>query len=117
MILRTKIKYNLVGHMTNYCNEWKRYVSFKEIKYEDFISTIAPIITDAECLQKVDGILGALIYERDNFCKLQTTSGQYIEDIPIVNEYKNILDNIKGINQIVLMGELVGKKIWIYTSF
>ena len=96
--------------MINYANDWKRYVSFKEMKYDDFISLIAQRITDAECLQKVDGALGALIYERGSRCTFQTTGNQYIENLPVLEEYKKILDNIKGINQIVLMGEMVAMK-------
>lgn len=96
--------------MTNYSIDWKKYVSFKEMKYDDFISLIAQRITDAECLQKVDGALGAMIYERGSKCKFQTTGNQFLENLPVLEEYQNILDNIKSINSVVLMGEMVAKR-------
>lgn len=95
--------------MINYPIEWKKYVNFQEIKYDAFISNISDNISSAVVSQKVDGILGALIYERDNRCIFQTTGNQFIKDIPVLDEYKNFLDKKNNINQIVIMGDLVGQ--------
>ena len=57
--------------MKNYSLEWKKYVNFKEISYNDFLVKFHEI-KDAYYLEKIDGMLGALIYIKDKDIFFQT---------------------------------------------
>lgn len=91
--------------MRNYAKEWKDYVRFKESKYNDFIEDHSNIT--GYYLEKIDGMLAMLIYERGKQCIFQTTTGSYISDLPVIGEYYKILNENKKINQIVIAGELI----------
>lgn len=94
--------------ITNYAQEWKKKVNFKEIPYNEFIEKFNDI-HDSFYIQKIDGMLGMLIYEKDKECVFQTTTGFLIRDLPVLSEYK---DHLKffNINKIVIAGELIAKK-------
>ncbi len=95
--------------MKNYSLEWKKYVNFKEISYNDFLVKFHEI-KDAYYLEKIDGMLGALIYIKDKDIFFQTTTGATIRDLPVLNEYKYFLDKNKSINEAIFLGELVAIK-------
>lgn len=93
----------------NYSLDWKSYVNFKELKFDEFI-TISDIISSGFCSQKVDGILGALVYKRGQSTYFQTTGNQFITNIPVISEYERYLNSLKNIDSIVIIGDLVAKK-------
>lgn len=89
--------------MINYAEKWKKKVNLIQSKYNDFISDVK--IKDAFYIQKVDGLLGALIYKNGEIF-LQSITGQIIKNIPLLEECKIIFDS-KKIKDIVLISELV----------
>ena len=95
--------------MKNFALEWKDYIKLKEIPYKDFASTLFSH-GRAYCLEKVDGMLGALVYIRNQEIYFQTTTGGIISDIPVLQEYKLYIDKLNGIDHLVLIGELVAMK-------
>jgi len=57
--------------------------------------------------EKIDGELNTLIYEKETNPYFITKSGVIRNrDYPVLKEYKDILDKIKNINDIVIAGEL-----------
>lgn len=91
--------------MTNYTAEWRDLVKFKEIKYDEFVTTFES--TKAIFSRKVDGMLGAFIYNNE-LQAFQTTTGQLLQNIPVIGEYTSIIKNSnQNINNSVFMGELV----------
>lgn len=91
--------------MKNYALEWKKYVNFKELSYDNFISQNINI-SNAFYLEKIDSMLGMLIYEKGKLPYFQTTTGAIISDLPCLDEYYKILNKEKDINFLVLAGEI-----------
>jgi ATP-dependent DNA ligase len=60
-------------------------------------------------MEKVDGMLGTLIYKQDIEPVFTTTTNKKIYDIPVINEYKNILEAMK-IKEAKIPGELIAIK-------
>jgi ATP-dependent DNA ligase len=89
----------------NYALEWKKFVNFKELKFENFIAEFHS--SHAFYLEKLDGMLGALVFNKGNDPYFQTTTGKEIKDLPLLEEYKSVLNSL-GIKSCVLIGELVG---------
>ena len=92
--------------MKNYAAEWKKDTKLRQISYNDFVSL--DIVT-AVLSQKVDGMLGALVYKENEYSFLQTTSGGSITDIPVITEYEIMFKKL-GIKSAILLGELVARK-------
>jgi ATP-dependent DNA ligase len=90
--------------MINYALEWKKYVNFKELPYNDFISTFSNI--HGYYLEKYDGRLSALVYSKGNRTYLQSTTGIKFYDLPVIDEYDKILNSM-NVENAVLMGELI----------
>lgn len=96
--------------MKNYAEFWKKTSRFKEIPYHTFINNYGNS-KDIWFSQKVDGILAALVYKKDEDCYLITVNGIITRNIPLVEEYKNILQEY---DSAIIIGDLVaikGKKI------
>jgi ATP-dependent DNA ligase len=91
--------------MINFALKWKEECNFKQISYNDFV-TIPD--DNAIFMAKVDGMLGALIFDKDNFF-FQTTTGKSINDIPALYEY-SVLFKKYGITQAIIPGELVAQR-------
>lgn len=91
--------------MKNYALEWKKNINLKQIAYNDFIS-----LPDKSGLyfEKVDGMLGFLVYDNSNLF-FQTTTGKTIENIPALLEYKTLFNKL-GINEAKIAGELAARK-------
>jgi len=68
-------------------------------------------------MEKIDGNLGSLIYKKGHDPFFQTSTGNLITNLPVLEEYKKILDSIKGINSIIIVGDLVGMKKGIILPF
>lgn len=94
--------------MINYSEEWKKYVNFISIDYDTFIDDYKN--KKFFYSNKIDGQLSALVYNRNESCKLLSINNIVIENIPILKEYKYILDKYFMFNNAVLIGELVGVK-------
>lgn len=95
--------------MENYCIAWKKRVNFKEDTYDEFIKD-NPNFQNAFYLQKIDGMLGILIYEKGKECFFQTTTGAEIRNLPVLEDYKNSLSRFNNIQSIKIVGELIAKK-------
>lgn len=91
--------------MINYSIKWKKEKKFIQIPYHDFVTL--PDDT-AVYMAKVDGMLGGLIFDKDNFF-FQTTTAKEIVDIPALYEY-SVLFKKYGITQATIMGELVAQR-------
>lgn len=94
--------------MRNYALEWKKNVNFKQFSYDDFVSKFFNI-TNTFYLEKVDGILGILIYREGKKPFFQLSGGGLISDLPVLYEYEIHLKRLK-IKEAILAGELVGQK-------
>jgi len=94
--------------MKNYALEWKKDVNFKQFSYDDFVSKFFNI-TNTFYLEKVDGILGILIYREGKKPFFQLSGGGLISDLPVLYEYEIHLKRLK-IKEAILAGELVGQK-------
>jgi hypothetical protein len=92
--------------MKNFAIEWKKKVNFRSIGYEDFVSLN---IGKAFYLEKVDGLLGVLIYKEGEKPFFQTTTGKEVTDIPVLDEYERTF-KYKNIKEAMIAGELVGRK-------
>ncbi|MHA1231966.1 MAG: ATP-dependent DNA ligase [Candidatus Helarchaeota archaeon] len=93
--------------MKNYAKIWKKETNFKEISYNDFISKYHDI-SNAYFIQKVDGILGAFIFDPKE-SSMYTVNKIEIKNIPVINELHNKLKS-KGINSAIILGDLVAVK-------
>jgi ATP-dependent DNA ligase len=97
-----------VRNMLNFAAEWKRSVNFKQVEYNDFISKFENV-SDSYFLEKIDGILGALTYV-DGFASFSTVNDIKIDNLPLIDEYKYILQRRGDLRHVVLIGELVAVK-------
>lgn len=95
--------------MKNYCIDWKKRVNFNEMTHSNFIEDYSNI-SNSFYIQKIDGMLCMLIYEKDKECFFQTTTGAIIKDIPVLKEYKESLSRFDNIKSIKIAGELVARK-------
>lgn len=91
--------------MQNYANKWKKDSKFRQITYSDFVSIPDDV---GIYMAKVDGMLGGLIFDKDNFF-FQTTTGKEHVDLPALTEY-SVLFKKYGITQAIVMGELVAQR-------
>lgn len=94
--------------MKNYALEWKKNVNLRDLSYEDFVS-IFHNISNVFFLEKIDGMLGALIYREGKRPFFQLSSGRIISGLPVLYEYETYLKNLK-VKEAVLVGELVAQK-------
>lgn len=95
--------------MENYSSNWKTEVNFKQIDYNDFISEFKESLFYFS--KKVDGRLGCLVFNRKtNECFFLSTNNIKIENIPVLEEYKNILSKENYIESCVIVGELSAVK-------
>lgn len=92
--------------MKNYAIEWKKQSNFKLIAYDDFVSIN---FSKGFYLEKVDGLLGVLIYKQGETPFFQTTTGKYITDIPALSEYEKTFRD-RNITEAIIPGELAGRK-------
>jgi len=92
--------------MKNYSIDWKKSLKLIQIPYDDFVSIN---FLNGIFLEKVDGMLGVLIYKEGSKSYFQTTTGKEIYDIPLIDDYEKIFKS-KGIHEIKVAGELVAKK-------
>lgn len=95
--------------MKNYALEWKKFVNLKELSYDNFIKDFESI-SSAFYLEKIDGMLGMVIYEKGKDIYFQTTTGAIIKDLPVLKEYLQILNKNEKIKSIILAGELIAIK-------
>jgi len=94
--------------MINFAADWKKSVNFKQVEYNDFISKFEKV-PDSYFLEKIDGILGAFTYA-GGFGAFTTVNDIKITGIPVVDEYRAILQRDNEVRHIVLIGELVAVK-------
>lgn len=94
--------------MKNYALEWKKNVNLRNLSYEDFVSKFHNI-SNIFYLEKIDGMLGALIYREGRKPFFQLSSGRVISDLPVLYEYGIYLKKLK-IKEAILIGELVAQK-------
>jgi len=93
--------------MRNYALEWKKNSKFRQVPYEDFVVDFRGV-KDGIFFEKVDGMLGGLIYDgKDAF--FQTTTGKEMRDLPAISEYLAVFKKFK-VKSAKIMGELVAKK-------
>ena len=93
--------------MKNYAFAWKNKINLKQVPYEEFV-TMFPTLSSGIYLEKVDGMLGVVIYQDGNIF-FQTTTGAEITDVPALFEYKVFFEKSK-IQEAIIPGELVAKK-------
>lgn len=93
--------------MINYAMTWKKKSNFHQVSYEEFV-TMHPTLKGGVFMEKVDGMLGVLIYGKDGIF-FQTTTGAMITDIPALFEYKTFFEKMK-IKEAIIPGELVAKR-------
>lgn len=92
--------------MKNYAKEWKKEIRLKQISYNDFVTmkTTSGIFTP-----KIDGLLGAFIYQKGAESRLQTSGGHDITQVSVINEY-DVLFRDLGVKQAIIIGELAATK-------
>ena len=100
--------------MRNFALDWKNEVNFNQVTYEDFV-TLFDDIKNVMFLEKLDGMLGMLIYNKKDIF-FQTTTGREIRDLPVLSEYKSMLSNL-DVNEAMIAGELVGQKNGVIFTF
>jgi|WetSurSiteA1Bulk_404760.scaffolds.fasta_scaffold01663_12 ATP-dependent DNA ligase len=100
--------------MENFALKWKNEVNFNQVTYEDFV-TLFDDIKNIMFLEKIDGMLGMLIYNKKDIF-FQTTTGREIRDLPVLSEYKALFSNI-GLDEAIIAGELVGQKNGVIFPF
>ena len=93
--------------MINYALEWKKSLKLHQHSYEDFV-TDYPALKNGIYMEKIDGMLGALIHGKDGTF-FQTTTGNVIQDIPVLFEYQNFFKQNK-IKEAIIPGELAARK-------
>ena len=98
---RVKRKPVKIDSRKNPISIWKKDMNLKSISKEDFPSSW---IKKYWFLEKIDGELNCLIYERNKDTVFLTRSDMMRMDLLVLEEYKNILDN-SDITSIVIMGE------------
>jgi ATP-dependent DNA ligase len=91
--------------MKNYAEQWKKDIGLRQISYNDFVSLGA---SGGYYIQKVDGMLGVLIYNEGSYPFFQTTRAREIIDIPAISEYETLFKK-NGIKSAKIPGELVAK--------
>ena len=92
--------------MINYSEQWKKNINLHQISYDDFVSIF---FTSGIFMEKLDGMLGTLVYSKGNQTFFQTTTAKQIIDIPVIQEYEKIFESL-NITEVKIPGELVGIK-------
>lgn len=90
--------------MMNFAAEWKKLSNFKQIEYNKFITKFEKV-SDSYFLEKIDGILGGFTYA-NGFGTFATINDIKITNIPLIDEYKSILERA-ALSNVILIGELV----------
>ena len=98
--------------MINYATQWKKKTNFHQIAYNEFVTIPDDV---GIYMAKMDGMLGALVFDNSNFF-FQTTTGKEIVDIPVLAEYKAVFDKHK-ITQAIIPGELMAQKGGVLLPF
>jgi len=93
--------------MKNYAFIWKKHVNFRQISYDDFVRDFSKI-SGQIFSEKVDGMLGVLVYGHGK-TMLQTSTGHEIVDVPCITEYEAKFKK-HGITEAIIPGELVARK-------
>jgi len=90
-----------------YSIEWRDGLKFKDYSYDEFINFLSQSDKQYIYSEKLDGELNSLIYEKRKESYFLTKSGViHNRDYPVLQEYKDVLDKMGNINDIVIMGEL-----------
>lgn len=85
--------------------DWKVGIKFKQLSYQEFVTKFADM-PKCRMMEKVDGNLGVLNYdEKMDDIYFQSTGGNEIKDLPVLEEYKAKFKTL-GIKSIILAGEL-----------
>lgn len=95
--------------MENYAQEWKKYVNFTAVSYNDFVSEKGEKILPAYLIEKIDGMLGALVWEKEKDSFFLTSHSGIVKDLTVHSEYNAVLEKT-GLKQAVLIGEIVVQK-------
>jgi ATP-dependent DNA ligase len=93
--------------MKNYSLEWKKEINLKQFSYEDFVTDFSRL-KNGIYIEKLDGMLGTLIYENGK-AVFQTTTGAIINEIPCAYEYESLFKK-RNVKEAIIPGELVAKK-------
>ena len=99
--------------MINYSDQWKHDIGLHQIPYDEFVSIF---FTSGIFIQKVDGMLGTLVYSKGQKPFFQTTSAKEIIDIPVLEEYEKFFNSM-NITEAKIPGELVAKKGGVILPF
>lgn len=91
--------------MKNFAEQWKKDIGLRQISYNDFVSLQ---FSGGYFIQKVDGMLGVLVYQEDLTPFFQTTRARQIIDIPAISEYVTLFKK-HGITSAKIPGELIAK--------
>ena len=94
--------------MKNYADLWKKHVNFKEVSYDDFVTKYYGM-SNTYLIEKIDGMLGALICQEGKTPVFQFSGGGVMSDAPVLYEQASWLKKL-GIKDIILIGELVAQK-------
>jgi hypothetical protein len=92
----------------NYALKWKQRSNFKQISLDDFVRKY-PSLPTTIFTQKIDGILGAFVYEKGEESYFTTVNNIVIKNLPVIYEYESILKD-SDYKEVVLVGELVAVK-------
>jgi len=95
--------------MENYALAWKKQMNFKQSAYDEFVEAFQKI-PPSFFSQKVDGILGALVWKRGSLPYFVTVNNIKVTDLPVLYEYDKILRSIPNLDSAVVVGELVAMK-------
>jgi ATP-dependent DNA ligase len=90
-----------------FSQEWRDSLKFIDYNYDEFINFLSQSDKQYIYSEKLDGELNSLIYEKGKEPYFLTKSGVvHNRNYAVLKEYKNILDRINHINDIVIIGEL-----------
>jgi ATP-dependent DNA ligase len=92
--------------MINYALEWKKKLNLQQVSYEEFVTEYPT--ASGIFIEKIDSMLGLLIYDRHSL-KFQSTTGHYFYELPVLNEYKTFFEK-NDIKQALIPGEMVAVK-------
>lgn len=93
--------------MKNYAAIWKKEANFLQFPYEEFVTEF-PNANSLLMMEKVDGMLGALVYQKGKKTFVQTTRAHEIVEVPAINEIEIMLEK-NNIDKAIIVGELVAK--------
>jgi len=97
-IVKSEYKYTIA---------WRDSIKFIDMSYDEFIKFIIQSGKQYIYSEKLDGELNSLIYEKGKDPYFITKKSViHNRDYPVLEEYKNTLDGMNHIDDIVIMGEL-----------